>query len=69
MKARKAVFFYKESQVPWSRDRHSYGVCVAPTSGPAPEDIQSWLRFTATGFDPAERPETLRLAFAFTVPE
>jgi hypothetical protein len=69
MKNRRAVFFYKESLVPFSHDRHSYGVCLPPTSGPAPADVRAWLRFATTGFDPAERPESLRLAFAFTVPD
>jgi hypothetical protein len=69
MKNRRAVFFYKESQVPFSHDRHSYGVCLPPTSGPVPADVRAWLRFATTGFDPAERPESLRLAFAFTVPD
>ena len=30
MKGRRAIFFYKASQVPFSLDRLSYGVCMCP---------------------------------------
>ena len=69
MEGRMVVFFYKQSQVPFSRDRHSYGVCVMPSSGPAPTDINDWIFFASSGFDPAARPTALRTAFAFTVPD
>jgi hypothetical protein len=69
MQGRKAVFFYKRSQIPFSRDRLSYGVCMIPSTGPSPQEIEEWLFFASTGFDPAARPESLRQAFAFTVPD
>lgn len=69
MEGRVVVFFYKQSQVPFSRDRHSYGVCVMPSSGPAPAEIKDWIFFASSGFDPAARPAGLRTAFAFTVPD
>jgi hypothetical protein len=69
MRGRKAVFFYKRSQIPFSRDRLSYGVCMIPSTGPSPREIEEWLFFASTGFDPAARPESLRQAFAFTVPD
>ena len=69
MEGRMVVFFYKQSQVPFSRDRHSYGVCVMPSSGPAPADINDWIFFASSGFDPTARPTALRTAFAFTVPD
>ncbi len=69
MEGRMVVFFYKQSQVPFSRDRHSYGVCIMPSSGAAPTDINDWIFFASSGFDPAARPTGLRTAFAFTVPD
>jgi hypothetical protein len=61
-----AVFFYKKSRVPFSRDRFSYGVCV--TKNPTPEDASVWLDFAVSGFDPDRSPRALRKAFTFTVP-
>lgn len=69
LQGRAAVFFYKRSQIPWSRDRHSYGVCLVGSSGPAPGEVDEWLAFAATGLDPDRRPSRLRQAFTFTVPE
>ena len=69
MEGRVVVFFYKQSQVPFSRDRHSYGVCVMPSSGPSATDINDWIYFASSGFDPVARPTALRTAFAFTVPD
>ena len=66
---RGVVFFYKQSQVPWSRDRLSYGICMIPASGPEPEEVQEWLFFTSSGFHPDARPHRLRQAFMFNVPE
>jgi hypothetical protein len=69
MKGRRAIFFYKASQVPFSIDRLSYGVCMVPVNGPANRDVGDWLHFASSGFDPAARPDNLRQAFAFTVPD
>ena len=69
LEGRTAVFFYKKSRIPWSRDRHSYGVCLLPTSGPTPGEVEEWIEFAATGFHPDHRPSRLRQAFTFTVPE
>ena len=66
---RTAVFFYKKSRIPWSHDRHSYGVCLVPPSGPTPGEVEEWIGFAATGFHPEHRPSRLRQAFTFTVPE
>ena len=66
---RGVVFFYKQSQVPWSRDRLSYGICMIPASGPELEEVQEWLFFTSSGFHPDARPHRLRQAFTFNVPE
>jgi len=69
LEGRTAVFFYKKSQIPWSRDRHSYGVCLVGSSGPAPGEVEEWVSFASTGFDPERRPSRLRQAFTFTVPD
>jgi hypothetical protein len=69
LKGRTAVFFYKKSHIPWSHDRHSYGVCLLPPSGPTPGEVEEWIDFAATGFHPDHRPSRLRQAFTFTVPE
>lgn len=69
MTGRVAAFFYKPSQVPFSRDRHSYGVCMLPSSGAASPEIGDWIFFASSGFDPAARPTGLRTAFSFTVPD
>jgi len=69
MQGRVAAFFYKRSQIPFSRDRHSYGVCMIPSTGPSQSDIGDWIFFTSSGLDPAARPSGLRQAFAFTVPD
>ena len=69
LEGRTAVFFYKKSRIPWSHDRHSYGVCLVAPSGPTPGEVEEWIDFTSTGFHPEHRPSRLRQAFTFTVPE
>jgi hypothetical protein len=69
LEGRTAVFFYKKSRIPWSRDRHSYGVCLLAPSGPTPGEVEEWIDFATTGFHPEHRPSRLRQAFTFTVPE
>lgn len=69
MKGRAAVFFYKRSQIPFSNDRHSYGVCLVPAAGLSETEAREWLDFAVRGFHPASRPERLRLAFSFTIPD
>lgn len=69
LEGRTAIFFYKKSRIPWSRDRLSYGVCLLPSSGPTPGEVEEWIEFATTGFHPEHRPSRLRQAFTFTVPE
>ena len=69
LEGRTAVFFYKKSRIPWSRDRHSYGVCLVAPSGPTPGEVEEWIDFATTGFHPEHRPSRLRQAFTFTVPQ
>jgi len=69
MKGQAAAFFYKGSQVPFGRERFSYGVCIIPGADASPEEMKGWLDFAASGFDPDIRPPKLRRAFTFTVPD
>jgi hypothetical protein len=64
-----ALFFYKKSQIPFSRDRHSYGAAVLPERDPDAAELRSWVQFAGGGFDPQARPPKLRLALTFTVPD
>jgi hypothetical protein len=63
------VFFYKKSLVPYSRDRYSYGGIDLRTSAVEPQEIVSWLDFLTSGFHPEKRPEKLRRAFPYEIPE
>lgn len=63
------VFFFKKSLVPFSRDRYSYGGLDLPRSEVEASEIQSWLTFLASGFHPEKRPEKLRRAFPYEIPE
>lgn len=69
MKGQAAVFFFKRSQIPFSLDRFSYGVCLLPAVSPPPEDLDGWLAFASNGFDPNVVPHRLRRAFTFTIPD
>lgn len=63
------VFFFKKSLVPYSRDRYSYGGLDLRTPSVEPREIASWLEFLASGFHPDKRPENLRRAFPYEIPE
>ena len=63
------VFFYKRSLVPYSRDRYSYGGLDLRASSVEPHEIAAWLDFLTSGFHPDKRPEQLRRAFPYEIPE
>ena len=63
------VFFFKKSLVPFSRDRYSYGGLDLPQSEVGEAEIQAWLTFLTSGFHPDKRPEKLRRAFPYEIPE
>lgn len=63
------VFFFKKSLVPFSRDRYSYGGLDLRGSTVEPQEIRAWLAFLASGFHPDQRPEKLRRAFPYEIPE
>jgi hypothetical protein len=63
------VFFYKKSLVPYSRDRYSYGGFDLRVSRVEPQEVAAWLDFLTSGFHPDKRPEKLRRAFPYEIPE
>jgi hypothetical protein len=63
------VFFYKQSLVPYSRDRYSYGGIDLKARGVEEREVAEWLTFLSSGFHPEKRPANLRRAFAFEIPE
>jgi hypothetical protein len=63
------VFFFKKSLVPYSRDRYSYGGLDLRTPSVEAQEIATWLDFLTAGFHPDKRPEKLRRAFPYEIPE
>jgi hypothetical protein len=63
------VFFFKRSLVPYSRDRYSYGGLDLRTPTVEPQEMSAWLDFLSSGFHPDKRPENLRRAFPYEIPE
>jgi hypothetical protein len=63
------VFFFKKSLVPYSRDRYSYGGLDLRAASVEPREIATWLDFLTSGFHPDKRPEKLRHAFPYEIPE
>jgi hypothetical protein len=63
------VFFFKKSLVPYSRDRYSYGGLDLRTPSADPGKIAAWLGFLVSGFHPDKRPENLRRAFPYEIPD
>ena len=68
-KDRLCAFFYKRSNLSFSRDRYSYGAVEFRPEQLARKDVRGWLTWLQTGFDPERRPRRLRRAFPYTVPE
>jgi hypothetical protein len=63
------VFFFKKSLVPYSRDRYSYGGLDLRAPSVEAREIATWLDFLISGFHPDKRPEKLRRAFPYEIPE
>lgn len=63
------VFFFKRSMVPYSRDRYSYGGLELRAPQVESKEIGAWLEFLSSGFHPDKRPENLRRAFPYEIPE
>jgi hypothetical protein len=63
------AFFYKPSRLPQSTDRFAYGALVHRRIPPTLEEVQSGLEFLRRGLHPDARPQALRRAFSFDVPQ
>jgi hypothetical protein len=63
------VFFFKKSLVPYSRDRYSYGGIDLRAASVEPQEISAWIGFLSSGFHPDQRPEKLRRAFPYEIPD
>ena len=61
------LFVYKDSQVPFSDDRFSYGAAVLKRGLDAAL-VNRVVDFALSGFDPARRPPDVRKTFPYTVP-
>ncbi len=68
-KERMCAFFYKKSNLSFSRDRYSYGAVEFLPEQVSTDDVRGWLAWLESGFDPERRPVRLRRAFPYTVPE
>jgi hypothetical protein len=68
-KERLCAFFFKRSNFEWSRDRFSYGAVEFRPEQLSEEDIRAWIGWLLSGLDPERRPERLRRAFLYTIPE
>ncbi len=64
-----AAFFYKRSQVPFSRDRFAYGAVILEEGRLDAAEVQTWCRWLHEGFPPEMPPARIKRAFAFTVPD
>ena len=68
-KERVCAFFYKQSNLAWSRDRFSYGGVEFRPERLIEEDVRSWARWLVSGLDPGQKPERLRRSFLYDIPE
>lgn len=66
---RLCAFFYKESNLSWSRDRYSYGAVEFLPAQVTETDMRTWLDWLAGGFDPDHRPPRLKKAFLYSIPD
>ncbi len=62
------VFLYKDSQVPFSDDRFSYGALVIKQKVLPEDELDAAVAYAATGLHPERRPAAVRRTFPFTVP-
>ena len=62
------VFLYKDSQVPFSADRFSYGALVARRAPPPPGNLRAAIGYAVSGLHPEHRPACVKRTFPFTVP-
>jgi hypothetical protein len=66
------LFFHKKSQVPFSRDRFSYGGLIIDEKSTlryTVTDVEEWVEFLYSGLSPSKRPSTLKKSIPYTIPE
>ena len=68
-KERLCAFFFKRSNLAWSRDRYSYGGVEFRPDQITVDEAAGWLEWLTSGFDPARRPARLRCAFLYDIPD
>lgn len=68
-KERLCAFFYKGSNLAWSRDRYSYGAVEFLPGQVTDAEMRTWLTWLAGGFDPDQRPPRLKKAFLYSIPD
>lgn len=68
-KDRFCAFFYKRSNLPWSRDRFSYGGVEFLPGRITQSEVQGWVRWLTSGLDPEQKPERLRRSFLYDIPD
>jgi len=66
---RLCAFFYKRSNLAWSRDRVSYGGVEFHPDEPVSRDAEAWIAWLVSGLDPEKRPERHRRAFLYNIPD
>jgi hypothetical protein len=66
---RLCAFFYKRSNLAWSRDRFSYGGVEFRPDQLTETDVRGWLAWLNSGFHPELRPDRLRRALMYDVPD
>jgi hypothetical protein len=68
-KGRLCAFFYKRSNLSWSRDRFSYGAVEFHPDRLSADLVEGWLSWLRDGFAPDRRPAHLKRAFLYTIPD
>jgi hypothetical protein len=68
-KDRLCAFFYKRSNLSWSRDRFSYGAVEFHPDRLSADVVEGWLSWLRDGFVPDRRPAHLKRAFLYTIPD
>jgi hypothetical protein len=66
---RLCAFFYKRSNLSFSRDRYAYGAVEFAPGHLDADEVRGWLAWLVSGLDPERRPLLLKRAFPYTVPE
>ncbi len=68
-KERLCAFFFKRSNLEFSRDRFSYGAVEALPEQIKKPDVQIWIDWLVSGLNPELRPGRIKRAFLYTIPE